>query len=81
MTGQLITRLAAIQAAEGLSDRAFADKLGLSNGQWSGVKAGNKEMGRKTLRAIKNMYPGLTDLVDDYWLSRLDAQQATSAVA
>jgi hypothetical protein len=70
---ELIKKVVAIQAEEDMSDRAFADKLGISNGKWSGVKAGRLHLGRKSLRAILAEYPTLKKDVDSYWLWRLNA--------
>ena len=75
---ELIKKLVEIQEAEALSDRGFAAKLGLSNGQWSAVKAGNNNMGRKTLRAILAWYPGLRPHVDSYWLAQLTTSTAVN---
>jgi transcriptional regulator with XRE-family HTH domain len=71
LAATLIERVASLQKAEGLSDRAFASKLGLSNGQWSGIKTGRNEMGLKTLTAISEHYPGLKGDIERYWLSLL----------
>lgn len=72
----LIDRVVKIQEAEGLSDRDFAeDVLGISNGQWSGVKSGRIRVGRKTLKAIIKAYPGLRAEVEAYWLALLESAQ------
>jgi hypothetical protein len=42
-----------------LSDRAFARKLGITNGHWSRVRAGTASMGRKTLQAVILTFPQL----------------------
>lgn len=68
MQHELIKRLEQIQAAEGVSDRGFAQKLGITNGQWSAVRRGDSVMGRKTLGAVVRIYPGLGTLAEDYWL-------------
>jgi hypothetical protein len=68
MNTKLFKRIMEIQEKEGLSDRSFADKLGLSNGHWSGMKTGRLVMGRKTVIAIKKHYPDLAQDAKDYWL-------------
>ncbi len=73
MQSDLLTRVMDIQRAEGLSDREFARKLGLSNGQWSGVKSGRIRMGRKTLRALLRLYPQLRPAVEENLLAAVSA--------
>ncbi len=73
---ELLKQLDIIQRAEGLSDRQFAAKLGLSNGLWSGVRSGERTMGRKTLRAIERLYPGLSLAINSYWVEYLRTGQA-----
>lgn len=79
MENELIRRLEHLQAAEGLSDRAFAIKLGITNGQWSGVRRGDRLIGRKTLRAIVRRYPGLEPLAREYWNAQFEANIAAIA--
>jgi transcriptional regulator with XRE-family HTH domain len=62
----LLLKLAAIQDNAGLSHRAFARKLGITNGQWSHVRAGTSSMGRKTLRAVARTFPQLETEVLSY---------------
>jgi hypothetical protein len=75
MRHELIKKLEGIQVAEGLSDRRFAPSLGISNGLWSGVKAGDRVLGRRSLLLIEQRYPGLKQLVDDYWLKSLRTER------
>jgi transcriptional regulator with XRE-family HTH domain len=49
------------QKAEGGTHRQFAAKLGLTEGMWSRLRAGERNIGPKTLRRIARVYPDLVD--------------------
>jgi hypothetical protein len=74
----LVDALFGLQSVYRLSDRAFADKLGVSNGLWSSMRreyeAGKTVLlGRKVLRGALQAYPHLRPEIEIYWQKHLDA--------
>jgi len=53
------------QTKEGLSNRQFAKKLGISRQQWDGLVKGTREASWKVFGAIIGTYPDLIDSVLD----------------
>jgi transcriptional regulator with XRE-family HTH domain len=60
---QLIAVLVAEQKKLGLSDRAFARRLGVSQALWSNTKSGKWPVGRKLLAAVTREFPQLRTAV------------------
>lgn len=71
----LLERLETIQEANGLSDRKFAIKLGISGVGWSNIRKagrgelGGREIGVKVLAAILTEYPDMKPYVLEYIMS------------
>ena len=66
----LVGKLTTIQRTLGMSDAAFAAKLGLTDdSSWSLIRAGKRNMGRKTLRAVYRTFPELKDEIFEYTIS------------
>lgn len=57
----LVQRLMDKQKAEGIGDREFAAKLGISGGAWSMVRNGKRELGSKALSGVARLYPDLNE--------------------
>ena len=66
---RIVNRLKEIQEAEGLSDEAFAAKLGYSRVQWNNIKNGKQPLSIRFLIAVKRCYPGLKKDVDFFILN------------
>jgi hypothetical protein len=62
----LVAALVKKQTEERLTERAFADKLGIKGGYWNMVKHGKRHIGRKALHGIVQAYPDLHPLVIKY---------------
>lgn len=62
MRNALVARLMEIQAAEGLTGSAFAEKLGVHVSYWHLVTHGRRGVGRKLLDAALRAYPELADV-------------------
>jgi transcriptional regulator with XRE-family HTH domain len=56
----LIGKLKQKQDDLGLSDRAFAKTLNIERSMWRWIKAGKRNLGPKTLAAIRERFPELT---------------------
>lgn len=61
MLDPLVERLLVLQEAEGLSNTAFAEKLGIDVSQWSRIRRGVVPAGGKVIRGALRAYPGLSD--------------------
>ena len=48
----LVTEMIRVQQKHGLSDRAFADRLGISHSYWTMLRLGKRRPGRKFLVGI-----------------------------
>lgn len=59
-------KLKAKQDESGLSDAAFAEKIGISRQLWAFVKTGKREPGMTLLSAVMNIFPDLTLEVMEY---------------
>lgn len=57
----LVTHLVNEQRKLGLSDRAFARKLGVSSALWATTKAGKAPVGRKLMAATAREFPLLAN--------------------
>lgn len=58
---ELIKRLTQEQEKLGLSDRAFARKLGVSSALWAMTKTGKSPVGRKLMAATMREFPILAN--------------------
>jgi hypothetical protein len=74
---KLIRRLMAMQVADDTSDREFAPRIGVSNGMWSGVKAGERHFGKDALNEIVRLYPNMREDAEAYWLARLELPEVS----
>lgn len=59
----LKTRLTELQKVLGLSDRAFAAKLGLSSSHWNKIKRGERPVEGKLYEGVLRAFPELRELV------------------
>lgn len=62
----LLTALMEKQKAEGVSDRAFAKKLGVSHALWSNTKRGKYPIQFQILTGAVKAYPTLADTAVSY---------------
>ncbi len=69
LTMRIINRLKEIQIAEGLSDEAFARKIGISRVHWNNIKHGKSPIGIHFLNKVKKAYPGLKKDVEFFLLN------------
>ena len=74
----LIELLQARQRELGLSDGAFARRLGVSRSLWIAVRSGRRAVGLNLLRGVVRAFPDLDDEVLDYL--REDGKLAGSAL-
>jgi hypothetical protein len=58
---ELVRRLKEEQAKLGLSDRAFARRLGVSSALWATTKSGKAPVGRKLMAATVREFPLLAN--------------------
>jgi transcriptional regulator with XRE-family HTH domain len=65
----LIGKLKAKQQELGMTDPAFADRLGISRPLWTIVKNGQHEPGGKFLKAVMVTFPDLQLAVSNYMAS------------
>jgi|GEM_PF-4859739 len=62
----LLERLVEEQRTKGLSDRAFARRLGVSQTLWTHTRSGKVQMGMKILAAVVREFPLLGNEVIKY---------------
>jgi len=55
----IVAQLVVRQRALGLSNQAFADRLGISRVYWLQIKAGQRNLGAKVLRGVVREYPDM----------------------
>jgi len=55
----LVTEMVSAQKKYGLSDRAFARRLGISHSYWISLRQGKKGPGRKFVVGVMNAFPFL----------------------
>lgn len=60
---KLVIELVKQQQILGERDDAFAERLGISRGQWSLVKRGKMPVGQTLLSGVAIQFPGLKDLL------------------
>lgn len=63
MPEPLVQRLIEIQQAEGLSNGAFAAKLGIDQSMWWRVRCSDQRAGRKVIDGALRSYPDLAILL------------------
>ena len=62
MVSELVRRLVQIQQAEGLSDEAFALKLGVHRVMWSLVRRGKRQPGKRVIEGAFRLWPELATI-------------------
>lgn len=60
MMNMLVVKIQQVQKESGLSDGAFADKVGIDRSTWSYIKSGKRRPGARVLSAIMKHFPQLT---------------------
>lgn len=75
---ELLDELIKRQKDEGLSDRAFARKLGVSHVLWSQTKRGAYPIRFEILKGAAREYPTLADSVVNY-LAQFDSREQVTA--
>lgn len=63
MPEPLVQRLIEIQQAEGLSNSAFAAKLGIDQSMWWRVRCSSQRAGRKVIDGALRLYPDLAAML------------------
>lgn len=63
MPEPLVQRLIEIQQEEGLSNGAFAAKLGIDQSMWWRVRCSNQRAGRKVIDGALRSYPEVAPLL------------------
>lgn len=71
MTLDIVQHLRERQAAEGLSDAAFARRLGLPRQTWEAAASGERVVGKRTLAKVIRTYPELTAAAIAYLVADL----------
>lgn len=55
----MLGKLIKVQAQEGMSDRQFAGKLGISTQLWQATRTGKRPIGLTLIKAVIRAYPSL----------------------
>ena len=74
----LLAAIREYQAKHGMSDPAFARRLGIHKSTWCRVKQGQRNPGAKVLRAIAREFPELQLLVFQYMAQGEEKVEAAS---